>query len=213
VGRHYENLKDSKFGRLLVMEYQGKGKWYCKCDCGGNTVVNSGDLKLNRVTSCGCFKSEYMIEKNTTHGLRKSRLYRIYNDMKSRCYNTNVESYESYGNRGILICNEWLNSDNGFITFYNWANENGYSDKLSIDRIDVNDNYESNNCRWTTMKVQGNNKRSNKIIIINDETRTLSEWCDFYKINYKTVQDRLKRNWGIIDALTKPVNIKFRKEK
>ena len=127
--------------------------------------------------------------------------------MKSRCYNCNVSSYKNYGARGIRICDEWLND---FINFYEWSVNNGYNDKLTLDRIDVNGNYEPSNCRWSTNKAQCNNTRSNVLITIGDTTKTLANWCDFYNINYKTVRDRIKRNWSIERALSEPVHTKFR---
>lgn len=80
--------------------------------------------------------------------------------MKERCYNKNAANYRNYGGRGISICNDWLNS---FESFRNWAIENGYSDSLSIDRINVDGNYEPPNCRWATQKEQNNNKRNNRL--------------------------------------------------
>lgn len=92
------------------------------------------------------------------HGYSKSKLYKILNGMKNRCYNKNAYNYSYYGGRGITICDDWLND---FMTFYDWAINSGYKEGLSIDRIDVNGNYEPNNCRWKTSKQQCNNKRNN----------------------------------------------------
>jgi hypothetical protein len=112
--------------------------------------------------------------------------------MKIRCYDRNEPNYPNYGGRGIKVCDEWFNKENGFINFYNWAIENEYRGDLSIDRIDVNGNYEPSNCRWATRKVQGNNKRNNRVIEINGEEKTITEWADEYKLNPSTFIHRIK---------------------
>lgn len=145
---------------------------------------------------------------NYKDGRKGTRLYRIYNNMKSRCYNPNSTCYQYYGGRGINICKEWLKD---FSTFKEWALNNGYTDDLTLDRIDVDGDYTPNNCRWTTYKVQANNMRSNNLITIYGFTKTLTEWSEFYEINVKTVRDRLKRGWDIIEALQVPPDPKYRK--
>lgn len=144
---------------------------------------------------------------NYKHGLKNTRLFSIWSGMKTRCYNSNSPQFKNYGARGIKICDEWLTD---FMNFYNWSMSNGYSDNLTLDRIDVNGNYEPNNCRWVTSKVQANNRRTNKLIEYNGEIKTLMEWCEYHGINYKTVRDRLKRGWAIDKALKYPVENKFK---
>lgn len=150
-----------------------------------------------------------VLNPNYKDGRKNTRLYRIYNNMKTRCYNENAQHYHRYGGRGIKICNEWLED---FSNFKKWSMENGYSNNLTIDRINNNGNYEPSNCRWVNIKTQANNTSSNVIITINDKTKTLTEWCTSIGISYKTVRDRLKRGWNIEDALFKPVNVKFRRK-
>lgn len=118
--------------------------------------------------------------------------------MKKRCYNLKYKRYNDYGGRGIKICNEWLND---FKVFYDWAMQNGYKDNLTIDRIDVNGNYEPSNCRWANIKTQANNKRNNRIIEYKGEFHTMSEWANIYNINYKLLHSRLKKGWNIEKAL------------
>ena len=132
------------------------------------------------------------LNPNYKDGRKSTRLYGIYANIKSRCYNSNVPSYKRYGARGITICQEWQND---FKAFYDWAISHGYSDELTIDRIDNDGNYEPSNCRWVSVKEQSTNRCNNHLVTINEMTKALSEWCEFYKINYKTVRDRLKRGW------------------
>lgn len=120
--------------------------------------------------------------------------------MKQRCSNPKNTNYKHYGKRGITVCKEWLN----FKPFYNWALSNGYEDSLSIDRIDVNGNYEPNNCRWVDNKTQSLNRTNNRIININGEDKTLTEWCDIYNIDKKLVYDRLERDWDEVRAIITP---------
>ena len=121
--------------------------------------------------------------------------------MKRRCLNKNDARYKDYGGRGITVCKEWLE----FLTFYNWASSAGYADGLSIDRIDNNKGYSPENCRWVTMSYQALNKRTNRNISFNGETKTIKEWSDIFGINYTTLKVRLDRGWDIEDALTRNV--------
>ena len=146
---------------------------------------------------------------NYKHGLRKTRLFSIWRNIKTRCFNNNSPMYKYYGFREITICDDWKNE---FMNFYNWSMKNGYAENLTIDRIDVNGNYEPDNCRWVDYKIQSRNKSTNHLVTMDGDTKTLIEWCNLYEINYHTVQDRLKRGWDIEIALKEPVQIKFRRK-
>lgn len=148
------------------------------------------------------------LNPNYKDGRKNTRLYRIWANMKTRCYNVYSTHFDRYGGRGIIMCDEWKND---FKVFYNWAMSNGYADNLTIDRMDNNGNYEPPNCRWVMIEEQSINRCSNHYATIEGETKVLSEWCEIYNINYKTVRDRLRRGWNYKDALTKPVQTKFRK--
>lgn len=161
-----QDLTGNKFHRLTVLGFIRKDRhynsyWLCRCDCGNETAVTAGRLRSGHTKSCGCYSiekaKETCIKRNTTHGLSEHRLYNIWCNMKERCFNPNNPDYiKWYGSRGITICDEWKNS---FQSFYDWAINNGYSDELSIDRKDVNGNYEPGNCRWATAKEQVKNQR------------------------------------------------------
>ncbi len=160
------NRLGQKYGRLTVIARAGSNRkgnamWLCQCSC-GNTKEIVG-FSLNKVQSCGCLHTESVVENNrklkTTHGQKKTRLYNIWRGMKIRCTNEKFRFYRCYGGRGITICDEWMNS---FESFRDWALANGYSDELSIDRINNDGNYEPNNCRWVTQSEQNSNRRPYK---------------------------------------------------
>lgn len=179
------DLSGKKFGSLTALTFltnndKGTTIWRCQCDCGNYTNVSYNNLISGNTKTCGC-----LTEK---HGDVKTRLYKCWQDMKSRCYYHKDNNYCNYGARGITVCKEWKDS---YISFKKWALENGYSEKLTIDRIDCNGNYEPNNCRWATLEEQGNNKRNNKLVEYNGELMTLSQFAKKYAIpkgiSYKTV--------------------------
>lgn len=195
-----------KFGKLIVIKEvkpyispSGKKirKYLCKCDCGNETFVTRGHLTTGHTKSCGCYSVEIGRKngKQAKHGLtytengKISRLYRIWSMMKTRCYNTKDAHYRNYGEKGVEVCKEWKED---FQTFYDWAILNGYSDDLTIDRINVNGNYEPTNCRWATEIQQARNRRNTIYITLDGETKPLSEWVEITGIKYVTLYNRLK---------------------
>lgn len=129
------------------------------------------------------------------------RIRKCYDHMKDRCCNPKDKRYERYGGRGITICDEWLND---YSAFERWALSNGYSDDLTIDRIDNDGNYEPNNCRFVTVKENNNNRSSNRRFTYNGKTQTLVQWCEEYNMNYGTVICRLRAGWAFPEALLTP---------
>ena len=135
-----------------------------------------------------------------THGMSYSRMYRIWLGMKTRCYNEKDKSYKRYGGRGIKMCDEWKHD---FKAFCGWSMENGYADNLSIDRKDVNGNYEPANCRWTTQKEQANNRQHHRLLTYNGKTQTIAHWADELGIGFHTIRNRIElRHWSIEKALS-----------
>lgn len=204
----FKDLTGMKFGRLTVIkrtesDKHGHAKFLCKCECKNECVVSGDNLKRNHTISCGCYREERTIQARTIHGKTNTRLYRIYTGMKTRCYDVNNKNYKNYGARGITICKEWLEN---FMSFYNWAMLNGYHDDLSIDRINVNGNYEPSNCRWATREEQANNTTKNHHIEYDGEIKTLEKWSETVGINKSLIYRRLENGWGVEKALIeKPI--------
>lgn len=158
-------LKSDTFGRLTVVglhhkKDNGLKYWQLSCSCGGSTVVSTSDLNTGKVNSCGCLRKEKLAERNTTHGQCGTRLYSIWRGMVRRCYNENATDYKNYGHRGITVCGGWRNS---FPQFKVWADLNGYTDNLTIERTDNDKDYYPSNCKWIPKGEQAKNKRKRTI--------------------------------------------------
>lgn len=189
----------------------------CACHRCGRGVAPRTDytvLEVSHITahmklrpdtaSCGCRNKEMLAKGayHTTHGMEGTRIYTIWRNMKTRCYNQNVDEYKYYGGRGIIICNEWLNS---FESFYKWAMENGYNDTLTIDRINVNGNYEPSNCRWADRKTQMNNTTRNRTVNLGLKKYTMAQVADMSSVSYGTYRYRQnKKDWSENDRLFIP---------
>ena len=190
-----------RYGRLTVVGFSHYKQYRtrnctpyvkCVCDCGNEKTICLYSLLYGLTQSCGCLVKDNNGKR--THGLSKTRLYNIYNDIKRRCNNSNRKEYHNYGGRGISMCEEWKSD---FLKFYEWSLENGYQDNLSIDRIDVNGNYDPNNCRWTDAMTQANNKRVNHFVTYNGETHTLAEWSRIKNISSSCIRHRISCGWNL----------------
>ena len=199
-----------KFGKLTVISKANNyvspsgnisSCWFCKCECGNTKIVRGYYLLSGHTKSCGCLVKSTAIITNTKHGLSDSRIYNEHRNMKKRCYNPNSDDYYRYGGRGITICDEWLDEDNGFMNFYNWSMSHGYRDDLTIDRINVNGNYEPSNCRWVPNIIQANNTRSNNYIEYDGNIFTLINWSRALGQGDSKLYARLYNNWPIHEVL------------
>lgn len=176
----------------------GDKRYNYLCHCGEIKQTSASALRLGNIKSCGCKRNQYISEKNSTHGKSKTKLYSTWKTMKYRCENPNVEKYERYGARGIKVCDEWKDYE----VFYKWAKENGYDEKLTIDRINNDGDYEPSNCRWINYKEQSRNRSDNRWIVFNGYERILQDWSELTGLGHKTISTRLKRGWSIERALT-----------
>jgi len=193
------DLTGLKFGKWTVMEKDsaasnGTLMWLCKCECGTIKKVRGTTLRNGESVSCGC---------SWRFNIECERIHYVWEHMKQRCYNPKNTRYKHYGGRGITICQEWLDD---FMNFYNWSIDNGYKEDLTIDRINVNGNYEPSNCRWITNKEQQSNKQYNHLITFNDKTKAITQWAECLGIRSNTLFTRIdKYGWSIEKALTTPV--------
>jgi hypothetical protein len=195
------NLAGQRFGRLVVTEkvctVVGGSKWRCKCDCGNEAVVWAGNLKRGRTRSCGCYHAERLHIDSRTHGMTRTRIYRIWSGMLNRCYNPNNQAYSLYGARGIGVCERWH-------TFENFLADMGenYRSDLTIDRIDNDGSYEPENCRWADWKTQARNKSNNRLVVIDGEMASVAEHAERYGTNWRIIQTREQAGWSIEAAIT-----------
>lgn len=187
-----EDLTGRRFGRLIVSSYDhtdsnGYAYWRCLCDCGNEITTRGKSLRDGVTSSCGCRQREITRETNTTHGMTHSSLYRIWQSMKTRCLNAHSDDFYRYGGRGISICDEWLDFEN----FRDWALSNGYEEDLTIDRIDNNDGYYPENCRWADIITQCNNRRTSRYITYANTIHTVAEWARILGVKYSTLLRRI----------------------
>lgn len=205
----FKNLTGQKFGMLTVVSSTGEKNqnganiWNCICECGTLTTASTVDLTSGHKQTCGNHSRKWnFISKG-------SRLYRSWQNMKNRCYWEKDKSFANYGGRGIRVCPEWLND---FSAFRKWAISSGYQDNLTLDRIDVNGNYEPSNCRWATAEEQQNNKRNNRNLKFNGKTYTVTEWAEIIGINRMALYHRLDAGWPVEKVLTTPLRAKAKEE-
>ena len=170
------------------------------CDCGKETIVYESNL--GKCTfSCGCLSRDKSKEHNSKHGQSRTRLFTIWSGMRHRCRNPKLREYPDYGGRGIKVCKEW---DDSFEAFRDWAMSHGYTEELTLDRIDNDGNYEPSNCRWITMKEQQANKRNNVLLTYNGETHIAKEWARRTGLSYRLIMCRLHYGWSAERTLSTP---------
>lgn len=189
------NLLGKRFGRLIVISeapsVNGRTCWHCKCDCGKEITTKKDNLLQGKTRSCGCLYLESASKLHKSHGMSNTRLFYIWQSMRHRCTIKNDRAYKNYGGRGIKVCEEWTSD---FMNFYNWAINNGYRDDLTIDRINVNGNYEPSNCRWIPKEYQAENKRNSRYVYFNGEKFTIPQFANILGITFELLIYRLKKN-------------------
>lgn len=201
------DLTGKKFNRLLVVKRSGSTKdnkalWECLCECGNYTKVPSGSLTKGYVKSCGCYKREKTIERNTKHGMSLvgsvKPEYRAWQSIKERCLNKQSKSYKDYGGRGIEMYPAWRDD---FLAFYNYMGDRP-SQKHSVDRYPNNDgHYEPGNVRWGTQKQQASNQRKSVILTHGELTMNLLDWATHFNVDHAAIQFHLKMGRTISDMV------------
>ena len=197
INNYKLDLVDQKFGRLLVETFVGKDRhnnslFNCLCDCGNEKIVLGYQLNNNKTKSCGCLNKDII----TSHGLSNTPLHKTWRQIRQRCYNPNNREYDKIGGMGIIMCDRWLK-------FENFLEDIGSrpTDKHVMVRINDDNDYELSNCRWITKKEQANNRKTNRYLTIDGETKTLSEWIKISGAIFTTVSGRLQRGWSEKEAV------------
>lgn len=201
----YQIKEGDTFNQLTALGFSHKAYggrviyWKFKCDCGEERVYPKNQVINLSTVSCGCRRAANLLERNTKHGdaVRGSRkrLNSIWSDMRRRCNNSKQINYHG---RGITVCPDW---DDSYIVFRKWALNNGYDNKLSIERIDNNSNYSPENCKWITMAKQAQNKRNSRMLEYKGKVLCAAEWARKYNIPYKTFHKRIQNGCTMEDAL------------
>ena len=206
IGKKFGKLTVIRLAEIKIINNRKRTFYECKCECGNIVIRNKDKLKEGRMSSCGCYPTGKMLAK---HGLWSydNKLYGVWQTMKARCFRKTCQKYKDYGARNITVCEEWKND---FKAFNDWAITNGYKEGLTIERIDVNGNYEPSNCKWITREEQAKNKRSNIFIEFNNETHCLKEWARILNLNYKALHSRLKNGWSVEKAFSTPTKTENR---
>lgn len=217
INRGYKvDLTGKKFGRLSVLHFHGvigrRRLWACRCVCKKYTVVEAGRLKSGRAKSCGCLAQEMSavrlrIHGETTHNTQTAE-YRCWRLVKARCYGIRNNMYKNYGARGVVMCDRWKSGEDEFDGYQCFLLDMGRKPSLkhSIDRIDVNGNYEPGNCRWATPMEQGANMRRNVYLEFAGLRLHLAEWGRRTGIKSGVISIRMNQlKWSVEEALTTPL--------
>jgi len=223
ICKNYENFVPETFGRLttigprFLLRVNKSGRrsvkrlafHVCRCECGEYVLARVVHLKKGHTASCGCRQRYSAAQVNRKHGMAGCPEYCSWAAMIQRCTNTNNSTYSDYGGRGIMVCDRWLDPENGFANF---LADMGLrpSPEHSIDRIDVNGNYCPENCRWATRIEQQRNQRSNCRLEHNGVIMCVTEWAESLKMTPSTLYSRLRRGWSVEKAIATPVKNKVK---
>ena len=201
-----EDYIGKRFSNLVVVgldnsrDHFNSNHWIFLCDCGKEFSDYPSRVLSGHKKSCGCQKGK----SSLVHGCNGDEFYPTWWGMMRRCYNKESHNYERYGGRGIAVCEEWHDPK----AFIQWARETiGHKEiGLTLDRADNNKGYSPENCKWSTAKSQANNKRNNTLYTINGQTKTITQWCEYYKINKDVVLVRIHQlGWPVEVALKTPL--------
>lgn len=197
------DMLGKRFGKLKVLEESGHLGTFvafkCQCECGNLTIVRGASLRSGNTTSCGCVHKSIVGSLNKTHGLRKSAEYSVWQNMITRCTNSNTNCFYRYGGRGITVCDEWRE----FEKFYSDMGDrpNG----MTLERIDNNGQYSKENCRWATLSEQARNTRRTQLVEHNGKKQCLKDWANDVGIAYNTLRKRFViYNWPFEKAIATP---------
>lgn len=198
------DITGNVYGRLTVVSFAGYTdtkkpipQWHCECECGSTATVAGIRLRNGVTKSCGCLRVETAKRRSTKHGMKGTRAYEIWQGMKNRTTNPNNSHYQSYGGRGIKVCDEWLNS---FETFL--ADMGEPPEGMSIDRIDNDGDYSKGNCQWATSHEQSRNRSDNVYLTANGETKIISDWAAGIGCTVNAIKKRLDRGWPVEAAVS-----------
>lgn len=209
------NLTDQRFGRLVAIRRNGnrgaRALWLCQCDCGGFHKATTSQLVGGRCKSCGCYKLERSAEAHTTHGHKRggraTATYATWSSMKQRCDNPNNESYPRYGGRGISYSREWTK-------FERFLKDMGECpEKMTLERLDTDGDYSKANCIWASRKAQARNRRENRMLEYQGESRCLARWASRFGLSQSALFSRLKRGWSVKKSLEIPLRQMRQSEK
>lgn len=202
------DISGQSFGRLLAVRWaserpsaSGGRIWECTCDCGKTTYVPIGSVTSGGTTSCGCAHREMIAalgRRSAKHSMTGSHTYRSWQSMRQRCNDSDSKDFRNYGGRGISVCARW----DGFLAFLEDMGERPKG--TTLDRIDVNGNYEPSNCRWADHRTQSNNKRSNVVVTHDGQSKTVAQWAEIVGLERKTLEYRIRVGWPADRALTTP---------
>lgn len=200
-GPRFKDISGQRFGMLIVVSFAGADKkrgplWLCRCDCGIDKYIRYRNLAQG-TRSCGCNNIKLFIERATSHELSHSPEYQVWHKAKQRCFNPNTKAFKSYGGRGITMCPEWTES---FARFY--ADMGPRPAGYTLERTDVNGDYESGNCIWASTKAQSRNKRSNTFVTHDGETLCIADWAERLGVSYRTLAERYHKGQSIFVART-----------
>lgn len=205
--KYQKRYAGDRIGDLTLLgRIKGGRLWKARCSCGNEVIFqpSSGQTACAKCSRKRAGLNMTVHGESPKPGKNASRLYRIWTGMRTRCRNPHNHSYELYGGRGIKVCEEW----DIYTVFRDWALSNGYSDNLSIDRIDVDGDYSPDNCRWATQSEQMRNIRKNHKIVFEGEEKTMAEWAEVTGISYDVLKNRInKYGFSPYEALTLPVRL------